>query len=220
VAAVVLAAGGSKRLGEPKQLVPYQGKPLIRHVAEEVSASSCRWLGVVLGGHEAQIAPALVGVRGTLLSHDTWRDGLASSLRRAVHWAASLPCDGLLVVLGDQLRVSTPYLESLLELFEAGSCLVASHFDDAIGAPAVFPRASFDGLASLTGDRGARDIIRATRPRIEVAWDGAREDLDTPADKARVVATAAGVTGARSAAELLRHRQATVRNSGPRGIPG
>jgi len=198
VAAVVLAAGGSKRLGEPKQLVPYQGKPLIRHVAEEVSASSCRWLGVVLGGHEAEIAPALIGLRGALLSHDAWRDGLASSLRRAVRWAASLPCDGLLVVLGDQLRVSAPYLDSLIELFEAGGCLVASRFDDALGAPAIFPRASFDAIASLRGDRGAREVIRATRPRIEVGWDGGREDLDTPADKARVMATAAGVAGARS----------------------
>jgi len=186
VAAAILAAGGSSRLGEPKQLVSYQGRPLLRHVLDQVTATACPWVGVVLGAHAALIAGHLGAVHATMLRNDHWREGVSTSLREAAQWADRLPCDGLLVILGDQVRISTEHLGCLVQLFEGSRCLVASRYGEVVGAPAIFPRAAFGAIARLQGDRGARSLIKRTRPRLEVPWEGGQDDLDTPADKARL----------------------------------
>jgi len=103
-AIAVLAAGASRRLGRPKQLIrmngKHQGTTLLRHLAEQASRSSASHVGILLGANAAAIAPSLDGCspgRLEILINSDWQEGIASSIRAAVLWAEALPCQGLVL---------------------------------------------------------------------------------------------------------------------------
>ncbi|HEY2365499.1 MAG TPA: NTP transferase domain-containing protein, partial [Polyangiaceae bacterium] len=87
IAALVLAAGSSNRLGTPKQLVPIDGRPLVRHVVEAANASSCDAVAVILGAHAQRIEGAIGGLDVVMLPNARWIEGMASSIRVGVAWA-------------------------------------------------------------------------------------------------------------------------------------
>ncbi len=99
---VVLGAGGSSRLGRPKQLEVFEAKPLVRDVVDEVAASSCAAVAVVLGANASRIAAVLEGAAATVLDNAAWEEGIASSIREAVTWAASRRASSPVVVLADR----------------------------------------------------------------------------------------------------------------------
>ncbi len=197
VDAVVLAAGGSHRMGSPKQLLQLDGESLVRRAVRTALASRCERVYVVVGAHAKAVTRELRDLPSDVIENPGWEDGLASSIRCGVAAleAAQPLADAALLTLADQPRVTPVVLDRLIDLFERerereleSRDLVACEYADTIGVPALFGRRYFDALRSLTGDRGARAVLSAEREHVaRVAFAPAAIDVDTPADHAALV---------------------------------
>lgn len=188
-AVVLLAAGGSTRMGRPKQLLPIDGKPLIARAAEAALASPAWPVVVVLGAHADAIRPALARLPVLVAENPAWAEGMASSLRAGlgVLDAFSTHLDAALFALCDQPAFSADTIRQLIAAQHAtGRSMVAARYGGHLGAPALFLRAHFPALASLTGDQGARQLLVTAPPDAVAAVDlpELARDLDTPADYA------------------------------------
>jgi molybdenum cofactor cytidylyltransferase len=195
VGVVLLAAGGSSRLGRPKQLLIHEGKTLVRRAAEAAVAAGCGPVVAVLGAQAKAVEAELTGLPLRTVHNVDWQAGMGSSLRvglRALD--AKEPAgtgssvDAALVMLCDQLRVEAEHLRALVEAFaRTGAPIVASGYEETRGVPALFSRALFPELEALTPDQGARKVIAREPSRVvEVVLPGGGEDVDTAEDLTRL----------------------------------
>ncbi|RXK53389.1 nucleotidyltransferase family protein [Oleiharenicola lentus] len=185
---VLLAAGASKRMGRPKQLLPVQGLTLVRHVAELVLRAPVSPVVVVVGADAQKIEPALAGLPVQITLNPNWSEGLGSSLRVGVDAALELApkLQGLIVALADQPGLPPNHLEKLIGRFRQGGCsLVASQTGLNLVPPVLFGAEWFPRLRILTGDSGARDILRENRPDFGRVILPDNTDLDTHEDYER-----------------------------------
>jgi molybdenum cofactor cytidylyltransferase len=194
LAAVVLAAGASSRLGSPKQLIEFRGAPLVRRAARAAIEAGAYPVIVVLGAGATEVAAAIAGFPGvSAVTNDRWEDGLASSLAAGVREATRLEarCDGALITTSDQPLVDHSELRSLMDAFGDGSRLVAAEYAGTIGVPAVIGREHFESLLELTGDAGAGRWLRARIGEVRrVPMPGAQMDIDDAADVAKLATLA------------------------------
>lgn len=201
VAAVVLAAGGSTRLGRPKQLVRIDGEPLVRRAARAALAAGCRPVLVVLGAEETAVGGAVADLPVRRVTNPRWTDGVGASIAcgvRAVTGgrAAGRPA-GCIVLPCDQPRLTAGVLTALIERFAAGgAAAVACGYGGTVGPPVLFAPATFDRLSALTGDRGAKRVLRGCAAVAVVDFPGGDLDVDTDEDLRRAIAPTAGAAGA------------------------
>ncbi|HTY57638.1 MAG TPA: nucleotidyltransferase family protein [Bacteroidota bacterium] len=183
VAAVLLAAGASTRLGSPKQLVHTHGESLLRRTARRLSASHASEVCVVLGYNAAGMEGQLAGLPLRVTINPLWREGIGSSIR---HGIASLApgTDGALIVVCDQPRISTEHLDALIDAFaHAPDRPVASGYGGSAGVPALFPRSLFPELLLLHGDRGAKSVLLAHAGALTtLPWPDGAFDVDAEPD--------------------------------------
>lgn len=151
-------------------LMPRAGTTRLRSIAQEVCASSCERVAVVLGSAAGSISAALEGLPVATLPNVLWSEGTSAAIRCAVAWALRSGADGLLLVHGDQARVDRAHVESLLSAFRETRVPVASYLHGEVAVPAVFGIESFARLGQLTGDRDAREILRTTSIVKAVPW--------------------------------------------------
>jgi CTP:molybdopterin cytidylyltransferase MocA len=181
VGCAVLAAGGSRRLGYPKQLLLAGGEPLVRRAAMAALAAANAGSAVIVGAEAARVSRALGDLRLTLLHNLSWELGVASSIRLAANWARASALDGLLLTVCDQPRLDARHLQQLVAKFVAKDVAVASFYSGVRAVPALFPRRLFDALAKLEGDVGASGILRKEGIVSLVPWPEGELDVDTPA---------------------------------------
>nr|WP_242589686.1 nucleotidyltransferase family protein [Corallococcus macrosporus] len=183
---VVLAAGGSSRLGQPKQLLRHEGTSLVRRAAELALAAS-PVVVVVLGARRDDVAAELEGLSVRCVDNPDWALGQGSSLHAGLR---ALPPDvaGVVLMLCDQLRVDAAHLRSLISTFERTHApIVASAYAGTRGVPALFSRALFPELAALPPTGGARGLIARDPSRVlEVPLPGGEDDVDTAEDALRL----------------------------------
>src|SRR5688572_7591287 len=183
---VLLAAGGSRRFGSPKQLVTFAGQTLLRRATGV--ALACRPAGcvVVLGASARRLELGLAGLPVTVVVNRRWRGGLSTSVAAGI---AALPAraGAALLLLADQPALGPDDLERLVAAWRrAPRTIVASRHGDILGPPAIFPRTLFPELRRLRGDEGARRLLRDPARRvIEVGMPAAAIDIDRPADALR-----------------------------------
>jgi molybdenum cofactor cytidylyltransferase len=185
---VLLAAGESRRMGQPKQLLPIDGRPLLRHVAELVLQAPVDPVVVVLGSGAAQIEPALAGLRVHVAINPDWAQGLGSSLRVGVAAARQRApaLSALIVALADQPTLPPQHLDALIARYRAGGCTaVASLTGDERVPPLLFGRSWFERLGRIDGDTGARALLRNHPEDVATVPLATNADLDTPEDYAR-----------------------------------
>ena len=158
----ILAAGASTRLGQPKQLLPFRGRSLLRHAAETALASVCRPVVVVLGAGVEQLRSELIALPVTVTLNPAWAEGMASSIRAGlgtVTSEANEP-DSVIIMLCDQPLIIAATLDQLVKVHRTENRgIVACEYEDTLGVPALFSRKHFPELAGLAGDQGARKII-------------------------------------------------------------
>jgi CTP:molybdopterin cytidylyltransferase MocA len=182
VAAAVLAAGRSRRLGRPKQLLPVGDETLVAHVARQVCASRCARTAVVVPGDGPQIEKTLEGLPLEVLFNDECDEGVASSIRCAVRWARLGVADALVLIACDQWMLRRQHVNGLVDMLEAGAPVVASGYADTIGIPAVFRATLFDDLLALQGDLGAKRVLLTHPDVARLDWPEGRLDIDVPSD--------------------------------------
>lgn len=185
-AAVVLAAGASRRLGRPKQLLIRDGETLLHRAARLAAASGALRTVVVLGARRDAMQTALAGLDVESVFNPDWEQGLSSSLHAAAR--ALDDFNGSVLVLGcDQPALDGAHLSALIAgaSWSPGACAATAH-GDALGIPALLPPALWRQSTGLHGDRGFGATLAAQVPGAvwrlqapELEWD-----LDTPADLA------------------------------------
>lgn len=189
IGGLLLAAGGSSRLGRPKQLVRHRGKALIRHAAEALVDAGCCPVGVVLGYEIEGSTAELSGLDVHMFVNEEWQSGMASSIVHGVRQLLLIEptLDAVLITLCDQPEITHEYLKRFLVLFrDSGAGIIASEQRDINGVPALFSRDHFDELLSLRGDIGARDLIRRSGKAATIRTDAEFSDVDTPEDLAKL----------------------------------
>ncbi len=184
---MVLAAGGSTRLGEPKQLIEFRGEPLVRRAARAASEAGADPVFVVLGCEEARIACALEGVASVaIVQNERWRDGLASSLVAGMREVLRLDrrADAVLIMAADQPLVGAIELCRLLDGLKEGHRIVAAEYDETVGVPAVIGCEHLAALLALEGDAGAGRWLRAQGGAVRrIHMEEAAVDIDTASDR-------------------------------------
>lgn len=184
----VLAAGGSRRLGIPKQLVPHRGRPLLEAVTSAACAAPVARVAVVLGARAAEIEGCLSSLDVDVLVNRQWQLGLASSIRCATSWAMARDAAALVLVSGDQPHLDAAHVAALLAAHRTGGRAVASVYSGVRGVPALFPHSYFPRLLELRGDTGAAKLLRDSDVVDEVPWPEGAFDIDEPADIQRLAA--------------------------------
>lgn len=185
IAAVVLAAGRSTRMGpDNKLLAEIGGKAIVRHVAEAALASRARPVLVVTGHQGEAVQSALAGLGVTLVANPDYAQGLSTSLKAGLR---ALPgdADGALILLGDMPRIAAGDLDRLIAAFleAGGEAVIAPVHEGRRGNPVLWPRALFAEMLQLEGDAGAGRLlaIHADRVRgLELGTDAILADVDTP----------------------------------------
>ena len=185
VAAVVLAAGRSTRMGGPnKLLADIARRPLVRIAAEEALASRAKPVIVVTGHQREQVEKALAGLPVELVHNPDFADGLGTSVRAGIA-AVPADADGAIVCLGDMPQVDAGLIDRLIAAFDPdqGALVVMPTFEGRRGNPVLWSRRFFPDLTAIEGDVGARHLIgRYSEAVVEVPLEGkaALVDVDTP----------------------------------------
>ncbi|MFY1615445.1 nucleotidyltransferase family protein [Micromonospora sp. WMMD736] len=187
-AGLLLAAGAGRRLGHPKALLPYRGRLLVEHAADLLTAAGCRPVLVVLGAQADQVRARTRLPRVVVNGH--WASGMGSSLRAGLDALTSSPAAAVVVTLVDQPHLTPEAVRRVARDATATSLAMATYGDGRRGHPVLLGRDHWPGIAAAaTGDRGARDYLRAHEPAVrlvdcaDVADD---TDVDLPDQAARL----------------------------------
>lgn len=187
-AAVVLAAGGSRRLGRAKQLEPWGDTNLLGHVVANTRQFDVAEVWVVLGHRADEIMEKTDLGDAYVVENLEWEEGIASSLRVALDALTRLSkCDTALVVIGDQPEVSKSTVEALLESHaRSGRPVTIPKYRYSWGNPVIVDRSLWARVMSLDGDEGAQRLWQAHPEWVNEVWfpENAPKDVDTEGDVA------------------------------------
>lgn len=190
---VVLAAGGSSRLGMPKQLVRLEGEPLVCRAARLAHESGARSVLAVTGGSREAVEEVLGGARVRLAFNAAWAEGPGTSLRTGIEALLSDPSrprdEPAVLMLCDQPFVTPEHLRALVEHVAHGHPAAASEYggDGGFGVPAAFAAELLPELLSLNAQQGAKPVLMRHRERLAlVPFPAGLVDVDTPADLERL----------------------------------
>lgn len=185
-AAVVLAAGGSRRLGRTKQLEPWGDHSLLEHVVGQTQEFPVDEVWVILGHDVERILDETNLGDAYVIENPEWEEGIASSLRVALDALIRLSrCDRALIVIGDQPDIAAETVVALLESHEKeGRPVTLPKYRYSWGNPVVVDRSLWARLMSLEGDEGAKRLWQAHPEWVNEVWfpGSAPRDVDTEAD--------------------------------------
>lgn len=189
IAAIVLAAGRSTRMGPRNKLLErVDGEPMIRRVAANILGSGIRPVIVVTGYETERVSQTLGGLDVTLVFNPSYAEGMSTSLEAGL---AALPSDtdGALICLGDMPEVGSPVFGGLIAAFTGPGTICVPVHKGQRGNPVLWGRSYFGELMALTGDSGAKSLMArhaACLTEVSVGTDAIFHDVDVPADLARL----------------------------------
>jgi molybdenum cofactor cytidylyltransferase len=187
--AVVLAAGGSTRFSQPKQLLDWGGEPLVRHVVKTVLAAAVNQVVVVVGHRAEEVRAALAGLPVIVVVNPNWDYGLSTSVRSGLE-AAAPGWGAALFVQADQPLLTAAVINALIQRHrETLAPIVYPSFHGQRGTPTLFDRALAGELLAVEGDRGGSALLPKYRDRaqaVPVDNGGILEDIDTEDDYQRL----------------------------------
>jgi CTP:molybdopterin cytidylyltransferase MocA len=186
IAAVILAAGASRRLGQPKQLVRIQSESLLERTLHVVREAGIDAVFVVLGAHADRIEAEADLRDVALVRNAQWETGMASSIHAGMNaMQEAMPgAEAVLLLVCDQVHLTSAHLRRLLEAAKWGA-IVASAYEGVPGVPAILPSHAFPQLMELRGDAGARSLLKEDSV-IAVDFEDGVIDLDTEEDLRRI----------------------------------
>ncbi len=180
IAAIILAAGSSKRMGKVKQLLPWKYTTLLGNSIEQSLASEVDEVFVVLGSNYKLISKEIENHNITILHNKKWSQGMGFSISCAMDFMDknSIKFDGVLIMLVDQPLIDVIYINILINRFKSNN-IIASKYNNRVGVPAIFSSLYFNKLRKLNKDIGARDLISThINDVIEIDAFGKFQDID------------------------------------------
>jgi molybdenum cofactor cytidylyltransferase len=189
IAAIVLAAGGSVRMGRPKQLLPIACQPMVRRVVEAVCSAGFDQVVVVTGAHADEVAEALQDLPVELVTNKAWTKGMSASLRRGL-LALRPGIQAALIALADQPALTSQVVSDLVDRYRTTRApIVAPTYEGRRGNPVIFDRSLFAELLMVEGDKGGRALLdryASQVEKVELDDPAALFDVDTFEDYERV----------------------------------
>jgi len=187
IAAIVLAAGSSRRLGEPKQLLDWGGRPMLDVVVDRAKAWPVDQVWVVLGAGAEDILEQCQLENVNIVINDDYDEGLASSLRVGLDaiMRSGAQIDGVFVALGDQPFIDPEVVELMADRYEMSTAkALVPKYRYTFGNPVLVDESLWPRLMSLEGDTGAQKLLKAHPEWVEEVWVEklAPRDVDTAAD--------------------------------------
>lgn len=190
IAGIILAAGGSTRMGEPKLGLSWHGAPLVRWVARTALAAGCFPVNVVTGAGSTAVEASLAGLPVNYVHNSEWAQGQSTSVRAGIQ-ALPVEVDATLIMLGDQPQIPLSVLQTLISAYLSETPpppILAVSSGGRRGNPVLFDRALFPTLTSLQGDAGARTIFsRYPVQLIPFEDTSLLLDVDSPEDYQRLM---------------------------------
>jgi len=180
-AGILLAAGGSRRLGRPKQLLTVDGQSLLRRNVQLLLDTGAAPVIVIIGAHAACMRAQLVTCPVTIIEHPCWASGLAGSLQCAAAACQHLQVSHVLLLGTDQPRLTRSHLESLL-LAAGPEHDVLSGYAKIAGIPSVLRLSTLGKSQQLQGDAGLGQLLRGRDDVRIIPCEALADDLDTPED--------------------------------------
>ena len=177
VAAIILAAGSSSRMGQSKQLLPWKNETLLSHTIQVAMASRAGHVFVVLGDNETAHRKAIESLPVSIVVNRSWKNGMGSSLKAGLREARKVS-DAVLVMVCDMPFVTSEHLNHLIETRQP---IVASKYLDTVGVPALFRQEMFDELMTIGDNEGARKVITNHKSATVIIL-ASGNDIDTPED--------------------------------------
>ncbi len=187
IAAIVLAAGQSKRYGRNKlvQLLP-DGKSLVAHAVETALGAACKPVVVVTGAYEQDISKALTGRDVHLVHNQNWEEGMGTSIACGVLHMMRQPKlpEAFFILLADQPGIHPNLLREMMNLFERHSPVaIRCNYGASSGPPVLFSATLANELSQLKGEEGARSVLKKYREKVlEVPFPEGKHDIDHPED--------------------------------------
>ena len=184
--AILLAAGGSSRLGRAKQLLTYAGEPLVHRAARLLTGVAPR-VTVVTGASPEQVGAAIAGLDVDEVHNARWREGVGGSIALGAR-QFEVGTNATLIMLCDQYGIGAEQLSQLSDAWRAEPArIAAARWGERFGPPVIFPARFFSRLRRLQGDLGARQLLVEERARVNfVDLPRAALDVDDAADLARM----------------------------------
>ncbi|SRR6266550_4912437 len=188
IAAVILAAGESSRLGQPKQLIQFRGKTLVRRVVDAASEAGCQPILVVVGSSKLVqgISAELKNTGATIIANPSWKCGIGTSIRAGVQHLTKIASgiEAAVLLACDQPFVDRAVLDGLMTLYhETLKPIVAASYAGTLGVPALFDRSLLPELLRLDDSAGAKSTILSNRDQVaEFPFPEGKVDIDTAED--------------------------------------
>lgn len=183
---IILAAGASTRMGKPKQLLPYQGRSLLRHITEIAIASKNQPVIVVLGANAEIIKPEICQLPVQIVENLQWASGMGSSIQAGIEAIKALGqnVEAVAIALCDQPFVSVQVINQLVEAYRrSDKAIVACEYAGTLGVPALFHHTFFSKLTNLKQGEGAKQIIKKYINEVtSIPFLQGKIDIDTPDD--------------------------------------
>jgi molybdenum cofactor cytidylyltransferase len=184
---VILAAGGSTRMGSPKQSLEFHGATLLQRAVATATASVCRPIVVVLGARADELRKQLDESAVSVVVNHQWTGGMGTSIRRGV--SATGAVDAVMIFLCDQPLITANMLDRMVAAhFKSDKQITAAFYAGTVGTPVVFGSALFQELKSLQDGQGGKAIVQR-HPELagHFPLPQAEVDVDTAADFSRLL---------------------------------
>ena len=190
---IILAAGSSSRLGQPKQLLSYQHKSLLDNTIDEAKKATDGAVLVILGGNHEQIKNNITRTDISIVYNPDWEEGMSSSIRLglAVLKKENEGLQNVILAVCDQPFVTAQIFRELInEAESSGKGIVASSYGGTLGTPVLFDQRYFSELALLKGTEGAKKVVTKFKENVaSVTFEKGEIDIDTPEDYNRLLNT-------------------------------
>ncbi len=182
---IILAAGSSSRMGEPKQLLPFEGKTFLQCAIDAALGSQVTSRVVVLGADKDEIKKSFRADTIPVIHNQDWEKGMSSTMQKGLNYLTKYKVpDQVIILLCDQPFVHSGILDALIETQKAtGKGIVACKYSETLGVPVLFTKKYFPEMLALKGSEGAKKLIYAHLDDVaEVDFPKGAVDIDTYED--------------------------------------
>jgi len=183
ISLILLAAGSSSRMGQSKQLLLIENEPLLLRSTKAALASSFETVVVVLGAQEREHRSVIAHLPIQIVLNQNWEDGMGSSLKKGLLHLLNIQPEtqAIMIMVCDQPLLTSSHLDKIIAVYkQAQISIVASHYADSAGVPALFDKSVFSELLNIDDNHGAKKVINKHPEMLAlVDFNGGEIDLDT-----------------------------------------